>query len=51
MKNPNEIVRVVDLPHEIDPDKVRATLESEMLTITLPRVNPSTKAPVGNKAA
>jgi len=47
----NEFVRVVDVPHDIDPDKVRATLENEMLTITLPRVNPSTKAPVGSKAA
>jgi HSP20 family protein len=47
----DEIVRVVDLPHEIDPDKVRATLENEMLTITLPKVNPSTKTPVGIKAA
>jgi len=46
-----EILRVVDLPHEIDPDKVRATLENEMLTITLPKVNPSTKTPVGIKAA
>ena len=47
----DEIVRVVDLPHEIDPDKVRATLENEMLTITLRKVNPSTKTPVGTKAA
>ena len=47
----DEIVRVVDLPHEIDPDEVRATLENEMLTITLPKVNPSTKTPVGIKAA
>lgn len=47
----HEIVRVVDLPHEIDPDKVRATLENEMLTITLRKVNPSTKTPVGIKAA
>jgi HSP20 family protein len=47
----DEIVRVVDLPHEIDPDKVRATLENEMLTITLPKVNPRTKTPVGIKAA
>lgn len=46
-----EILRVVDLPHEIDPDKVRATLENEMLTITLRKVNPSTKAPVATKAA
>ena len=47
----DEIVRVVDLPHEIDPDKVRATLENEMLTIMLSKVNPSTKTPVGTKAA
>jgi HSP20 family protein len=47
----DEFVRVVDLPHEIDPDKVRATLENEMLTITLRKVNPSTKTPVGIKAA
>jgi HSP20 family molecular chaperone IbpA len=47
----DEIVRVVDLPHEIDPDKVRATLENEILIITLPKVNPRTKTPVGIKAA
>lgn len=47
----DEIFRVLDLPHEIDPDKVRATLENEMLTITLPRVSPSKKIPVGVKAA
>lgn len=47
----DEIVRVVDLPHEIDPDKARATLENEMLTIMLPKVNPSTKTPVVIKAA
>jgi HSP20 family protein len=47
----DEIVQVVDLPHEIYPDKVKATLENETLTITLPKVNPSTKTPVGMKAA
>ena len=47
----DEILRVLDLPHEIDPDTVRATLKNEILTITLPRIRSSKKIPVGAKAA
>lgn len=47
----DEIFHVLDLPHEIDPDKVTATLENEMLEIKLPKVNPGKKGPAAAKAA
>jgi HSP20 family protein len=34
-KVPDEIFRVLDLPHEIDPDDVRATIKNGVLKITL----------------
>jgi HSP20 family protein len=34
-KVPDEIFRVLDLPHEIDPDDVRATIKNGVLEITL----------------
>jgi HSP20 family protein len=47
----DEIFRVLDLPHEIDPGKATATLENEVLNITLPDVDLGKKIPVGVKAA
>jgi HSP20 family protein len=46
----NEIFRALDLPHEIDPEKVTATLDHAVLEITLPNVHPSKKTPVGKAA-
>lgn len=46
-----EIFRALDLPHEIDPEKVTATLNHGVLEITLPNVHPDKKTPVGDKAA
>ena len=43
----DEIFRALDLPHEIDPEKVTATLDHTVLEITLPNVHPSVKTPVG----
>jgi HSP20 family protein len=47
----DEIFRALDLPHEIDPEKVTATLDHAVLEITLPNVHSSKKTPVGVKAA
>lgn len=47
----DEIFRVLDLPHEIDPKKVTATLENEVLNVTLPNVDLGKKIPAGVKAA
>ena len=50
-KSAEGIFRVLDLPNEIDPDKVTAILENEILDITLPRRSPAKKVPVGVEAA
>jgi HSP20 family protein len=47
----NEMFRVVELPHEIDPDNMTATIKNEVLEVTLAKVNPGKKAAVGVKAA
>jgi HSP20 family protein len=47
----DEIFRALDLPHEIDPEKVTATLDHAALEITLPNVHSSKKTPIGVKAA
>jgi HSP20 family protein len=46
-----EIFRALDLPHEIDPEKVTASLDRAVLEITLPSIHPNKRAPVGVKAA
>ena len=51
-KASDAIFRVLDLPHETEPDKITATLENEVLEVTLQKVNPGgKKATVGVKAA
>jgi len=50
-KMSDEVFRVLDLPHEIDPDNVTATIKNEVLEITLPQVNQGKKTTVGVKAA
>jgi HSP20 family molecular chaperone IbpA len=46
-----EVFRVLELPHEIDPDNMKATIENEMLEVTLAKVNLGKKNAVSVKAA
>ncbi len=46
----DEVFRVLDLPHEIEPDTITATLENEVLEVTLQKVDPHEKN-VGNVKA
>ena len=50
-KMSDEMFRVLDLPHEIDPDNITATVKDEVLEVILPKVNPGKKIAVGVKAA
>lgn len=50
-KTSDEAFRVLELPHEIDPDNMTATIKNEVLEVTLAKVNPSKKTAVGVKAA
>ncbi|MGA7928548.1 MAG: Hsp20 family protein [Candidatus Sulfotelmatobacter sp.] len=50
-KTSDEIFRVLDLPHEIEPDKITATLENEVLEVTLQKVEPHKKVAGNVKAA
>ena len=47
----NEILRVLDLPREIDPEHMTATIKNDVLEVTLPTVNLGKKTTVGVKAA
>jgi HSP20 family protein len=47
----DEMFRVLELPQEIDPDNMSATIKNGVLEVTLAKVNPSTKIAVGVKAA
>lgn len=47
----NEILRIVDLPNEIDLDHTTATIKNEVLEVALTRFNPGKKTSVGAKAA
>ena len=42
----DEVCRVLDLPEEVDSDKVKATLQDGTLEITLPKAHPAKKIPV-----
>ena len=46
-----EMFRVLDLPAEIDPHNMTATIKNEVLEVTLAKVNPGKKNAVGAKAA
>jgi len=50
-KMSDEVFRVLELPHEIDPDNMTATIKNEVLEVTLTKVNLGQKAAVGAKAA
>lgn len=41
----------LELPHEIDPDNMTATMEHDVLEVTLAKANPGKKIAVGVKAA
>ena len=47
----NQIFRVLDLPSQIDPDRVNATLSDGVLEIKLLKVGMDKKIPVLAKAA
>ena len=47
----NEVLRVLDLPEEINPNEVKATLQKGTLEVTLPKAQPAKKVPVSTKAA
>lgn len=47
----NQILRVVDLPAEVDTAKVIATLKDGVLDFTLPKAAPAKKVPVETKAS
>lgn len=47
----DEVFRVLELPHEIDPDNMTATIKHEVLEVTLAKVSPGKKLAVGVKAA
>jgi HSP20 family protein len=47
----NEVFRALDLSEDIDPDRVRATLQDGTLEISLPKVRSATKVPVSVNAA
>ena len=46
-----EMFRVLELPHEIDPNDMKATIENEVLEVTLAKINPGKKNTIGVKAA
>jgi HSP20 family molecular chaperone IbpA len=46
-----EIFRVLDLPSEIDPHHMKATIDNEVVEITLAKVNPGNKNAAATKAA
>ncbi|MGA7926433.1 MAG: Hsp20/alpha crystallin family protein [Candidatus Sulfotelmatobacter sp.] len=50
-KMSDEVFRVLDLPHEIDPDKITATLENEVLEVTLQKAEPRKKIAGNVRAA
>ena len=50
-KMSDELFRVLELPHEIDPDNVTATIKNDELEVTLAKVTPGKKTAVGVKAA
>jgi HSP20 family molecular chaperone IbpA len=47
----NEILRILDLPHEVDPENMTTTIKNDVLEVTLPTVNLGKKTTVGVKAA
>jgi HSP20 family molecular chaperone IbpA len=46
-----ETFRILDLPSEVDPHHMKATIDNEVVEVTLAKVNPGKNNTVGNKAA
>ena len=46
-----ELFRVLDLPAEVDPHNMKATIENEVLEVILAKINPGKKNAVRPKAA
>jgi HSP20 family molecular chaperone IbpA len=46
-----EMFRALELPDAVDIDNMKATIENEVLEVTLAKVNPGTKNAVRPKAA
>jgi len=47
----NEVFRTIDLPAEIDPDRVKATLSQGELEITMPKKETGKKVVIEQKVA
>ena len=47
----NRIFRTIDLPAEVDPDKVTASMSNGVLQITMPKKEPSKKVTIEAKVA
>ena len=47
----SELLRVLDLPHEIDPEHMTATIKNDGLEVILPTVDRGRKTAAGVKAA
>ena len=47
----NQVFRMIDLPEEIDPDQVKATLQNGTLEVSLARAHPAKNIPIAGKAA
>jgi HSP20 family protein len=47
----DEVFRLVDLSDEVDPNKVKATLQDGTLEIELPKTHPGRRIPVSTRAA
>lgn len=50
-KMSNEMFRVLELPHEIDPDNMTAAIKNGVLEVSLAKVHPGKKIAAGVKAA
>jgi HSP20 family protein len=47
----DQILRIVDLPTEVDPEKVTATLKDGVLTFGMPKAAPAKKVKIESKVA
>ncbi|HUY13667.1 MAG TPA: Hsp20/alpha crystallin family protein, partial [Terriglobia bacterium] len=47
----DELMRVIDLPAAVDPDKVKATLENGILALEMPKAAPAKQVTIQPKVA
>jgi HSP20 family protein len=50
-RNSNRLLRMVDLPEQVDPEKAKASLQEGSLEIDLPKAHPAKKVPISTRAA